>query len=104
MARKTSRGKSRDRVEAIEDDVLTVEEALWLPDLATARSAPRETYAQKMQRLVEERRTKKVSGKKKSLKRAKKRSAKKKTAKRKAVKKSARAKTKERVARKAAKR
>jgi len=104
MARKTSRGKSRDRVEAIEDDVLTVEEALWLPNLATTRSAPRETYAQKMQRLLEERQTKKVPGKKKSLKRAKKRSAKKKTAKRKAAKKSARAKSKKRVARKAAKR
>lgn len=103
MPKKTARKK---RAASLADgDLLSVGEALWLPGEAMTKPAPKETYAQKMQRLLEERRTKKVPGKKKSLKRAKKKAGKKTSAKRPSVRKSARKKSpNKRAARKAAKR
>lgn len=103
MARKTARKKPAAIVH--DGDLLSVGEALWLPAEALAKPAPKETYAQKMQRLLEERRTKKVPGKRKSLKRAKKKAGKKTSRKAKATAKSAKKKSpRKRAARKAAKR
>ena len=86
MPKKTARKKPAASV--ADGGLLSVGEALWLPGEAMTMPAPKETYAQKMQRLLEERRTKKVPGKKTSLKRAKKKAGKKTSAKRQSVRKS----------------